>query len=88
MHLGTVIYVAVHFNSLDPRHKCAHCYVLYLLATRKNYPQNGRLFFGEQVNKIFHKNTAISLSSLGLAEVFVFTNTPLKKCPVHKKKMG
>jgi len=58
----------------------------YLLATRKNYPQTGRLSFGQQVNKLFRNNTAITLSSLGLAAVFVFTTIPLKKCPVHKKK--
>jgi len=57
----------------------------YLPATRKNYPQNGELPIGQQVNKILRKNTAISLLSLGLASVFVFT-IPLKKCPVHKKK--
>jgi len=57
----------------------------YLPATRKNYPQTGQLPFGQQVNKILRKNTAISLLPLGIAAVFVFTTIPLKKCPVLKK---
>ena len=58
----------------------------YVLATRKNYPQTGRLSFEQQVHKTFRKNTTISLLSLGLEEVFVFTTILLKKCPVHKKE--